>query len=193
LVGGYEGIVKCHGISQDPQTKNYLMVMDYKEGGNLRDCLKNSSCSELSCRAKFEKLRNIASGLNSIHQQNLVHRDFHSGNILNDSFDKSGYVFSYIADLGLSQLVNSQTEEGKIFGVLPYMAPEVLQGQPYTQASDIYSFGIVAYELLANSYPYHEYKDSDEMDLTLRICQGLRPNIDELKIPRELKGLIKRC
>ncbi|CAI2162204.1 17139_t:CDS:2 [Funneliformis geosporum] len=132
-------IVRCHGISQDPVTKNYVMIMDYMS-------------------------RDIAKGLNTIHEQNLIHRDLHSGNVLN----KEGP--SHISDLGISRPVNFQKEEGKIFGVLPYVAPEVLQDNPYTKASDIYSFGIIAYELFANAYPYTdlkilypELKDEDEL------------------------------
>src|SRR5207302_5686652 len=110
-------------------------------------------------------------GLDAIHQQNLVHRDFHLGNILSCDYDgDDDFVDSCITDLGLSKLINSQSEEGKIFGVLPYMAPEVLQSQPYTQASDVYSFGIVAYELFANVYPYI---DLDGVDLALKLCHGL--------------------
>jgi serine/threonine protein kinase len=77
-------------------------------------------------------------GLKRIHQKGLIHKDFHSGNILTDSGD------SLITDLGLCRPANYKKEEGKIFGVLPYIAPEVLKGKPYSQASDIYSFGIVA-------------------------------------------------
>jgi hypothetical protein len=50
---------------------------------------------------------------------------------------------------------------------LPYVASEVLQGQPYTQAADIHSFGIIAYEILAQAYPYPEM---NEKDLALQVC-----------------------
>lgn len=156
------------------------------DGGNLRDCLKNKN-GELSLEDKLSKLLLIANALSDIHHQNLIHRDFHSGNILNDSWR------AYITDLGLSCLANSQKQEGKIFGVLPYVAPEILQGKPYTQASDIYSFGIVAYELLANSYPYPAMEDTD---FALKVCdkeRPLRPDIDKVPIPQELKDLIKSC
>jgi serine/threonine protein kinase len=52
----------------------------------------------------------------------------------------------FITDFGLSHPANHQKQEGQIFGVLPYIAPEVLRGRPYTKKADIYSFGIVAYE-----------------------------------------------
>ncbi|MCE8162856.1 MAG: protein kinase [Candidatus Moeniiplasma glomeromycotorum] len=180
-------VVKCLGISQDPTTKNYLMVMRYMEEGNLRQYLRNKN-SWLSLEDKLKKLWYITRGLKDIHNQNLVHQDFHSGNILNGEL--GSHVSSSISDLGLSRPVNHLKQAGQIFGVLPYVAPEVLRGQPYTQKADIYSFGIIAYELLANAYPYLEM---DEMDLTLKVCQGHRPNLDKVPLPQLLKDLIKSC
>jgi len=160
------------------------MVMEYMHNGNLRQYL-TKNYSDLDFHEKLGKLADISEGLNDIHKSGLAHRDFHSGNILNNY---SGA--SYITDLGLSQPASYQKQDGRIFGVLPYMAPEVLRGKPYTQAADIYSLGIIAYELFANSYPYPEL---DNTDLALKVCQGLRPNIDEVLIPQLLKDLIKRC
>ncbi|CAG8756411.1 6795_t:CDS:1, partial [Ambispora leptoticha] len=65
--------------------------------------------------------------LEAIHSQGLEHRDFHSGNILQDELDNA-----YITDLGLSNA--KETSEKRVSGVLPYVAPEILQGRPYTQA-----------------------------------------------------------
>jgi serine/threonine protein kinase len=139
-------------------------------------------------------LLSIINGLYTIHKQNLVHGDFHSGNILNKAVrhhqDDTYHPAGLVSDLGLSRPVNYQKEEGQIFGVLPYIAPEVLQGKPYTQASDIYSFGIITYELLANSYPYPKM---DDIELALKVCSGYRPILDKLPIPQLLKDLIKRC
>jgi serine/threonine protein kinase len=155
------------------------MVMDYIEGGDLRKYLLNN---RLSFKDKFFQLQAIAGGLKEIHQEGLIHKDFHPGNILID------YV-CYITDLGLCRPAN-EVDENKIYGVIPYMAPEVLRGGVYTQASDIYSFGIVAYELFTNSYPYPKM---DDMILTLEVCDKLRPNIDKFLLPQLLKDLIKRC
>jgi serine/threonine protein kinase len=176
-------VVECYGISQDPKTENYVMVMKHMEDGNLRQLLQNKN-SELSLEDKLRRLKYIALGLSKIHEKNLVHKDFHSGNILN-----GGYK-SFVSDFGLSCLVNYQKQTGQIFGVLPYVAPEVLRGKPYTQASDIYSFGIIAYELLANAYPYPKI---DDADLALKVCSGYRPNIDKIPIPQNLKDLIRWC
>jgi serine/threonine protein kinase len=122
--------------------------------------------------------------LKKIHQQNLVHRDLHSGNILNYKLE------GYITDLGLCKLVSETQKEDKIYGVLPYVAPEVLQTSPYTEASDIYSLGTIAYELLSGLLPY--YDREHDTSLAVLICQGLRPSF-QIKIPALLENLINRC
>jgi len=149
---------------------------------------------------KLKRLDEVGGGLSEIHIQGLVHRDLHSGNILSLNTQNYNYgnkvisrIFDIfcISDLGLSCPANYQKEEGKIFGVLPYVAPEVLVGKPYTQKSDIYSWGIIAYEFFANSCPYSEMDDND---LIIGVCfSKLRPNIDKVPIPKLLKDLIERC
>ncbi|CAI2187602.1 6263_t:CDS:2, partial [Funneliformis geosporum] len=120
---------------------DYIMVMEYIRGGSMRQFLDRI---RFSFRNKFSQLYSIADGLRVIHKKGLLHRDFHSGNILNGG----SFGCCYIADLGLCRPADETSQE-KIFGVMPYMAPEVLLGKTYIQASDVYSFGIVAYELLS--------------------------------------------
>src|SRR5256885_6865703 len=95
---GENSITRCYGISQDPQTKNYVMVMEYG-GRNLRQYLQQES-NQLSFENKIEKLAHISWGLSNIHGQNLVHRDFHSGNVLNADVQETSNS-GYITDLGL--------------------------------------------------------------------------------------------
>jgi len=99
-------------------------------------------------------------------------------------------VLDYITDLGLSRPANEE-DKGKVYGVLPYVAPEVLRGSKYTSAADIYSFGVVAAEILSGLPPYHDLPH--EKLLGLRICQGLRPNLNDIQAPQSLKDLISRC
>src|SRR6516162_4079590 len=119
--------------------------------------------------------------------QKLIHRDFHCGNILSFGSD----YFS-ITDLGLCKPANKKSEEtGKqIYGVLPYVAPEVLRGKEYTQKSDIYGFGIIAYEVCTGYPPYHDV--GHEENLAIRICKGQRPN-SNYKIPQLILDIIKKC
>src|SRR4051794_40361659 len=177
-------IVKCFGISQDPKTKNFLMVMEYIKNGSMSQYLK-SNYNELTSFNKFISLYCIAQGLKVIHNKGFIHKDLHSGNIL--SYDESS---CYITDLGLCKPVDEQDEKN-IHGVLPYVAPEILRGKTYTQSADIYSFGILACEILSGLPPYHNLPH-DEF-LALKICQGLRPKFNNVKVPLLLENLIDQC
>src|ERR1051326_4965714 len=119
-----------------------MMVMEYAQNGSLRQNL-NDNFNSLNWSKKLYILYTIARGLNKIHEKGLIHYDFHSGNILNSNSVLSGSYYSLITDLGLCKPANLETSQNnnkQIYGVLPYVAPEVLKGKNYTQASDIYGF-----------------------------------------------------
>ncbi|RGB28595.1 kinase-like domain-containing protein [Rhizophagus diaphanus] len=177
-------VIECNGITQDPNTKAYMMVLFYCNNGNLRNYL-NKSKEYIGYGLKIFELLLIARGLLDIHNSGKVHKDFHSGNIL------FGDDEPYISDLGMCQSANKQKvkEEG-IYGVLPYMAPEVLRGHQYTKASDIYSFGIIMNEFLSEEIPYGDIPHNEFLAIT--ICKGQRPKISE-DVPKLLADLIIRC
>src|SRR4051794_8427239 len=95
----------------------------------------------------------------------------------------------FITDLGLCRPVN-ETDDNKIYGILPYVAPEVLSGKPYTASADIYSLSMVMYEMFSGLIPYHDLPHGQ--GLVLKICEGLRPQFP-IKIPQLLEDLINRC
>ena len=188
MMNNADTIVTCYGITKDPKTNNFTMVMNYAENGSLRHHL-NNSFNSMDWNKKLHNLYQIARGLKEIHDNKLIHHDFHCGNILNGY----NHAYIYITDLGLCQPANakpSQSNNKKIYGVLPYVAPEVLRGKEYTQASDIYGFGIIAYEVCTGLPPYHDI--SHEEPLAIRICQGLRPK-SNYKIPQLILDIIKQC
>jgi serine/threonine protein kinase len=123
----------------------------------------------------------MAVDLRNLHKLGYCHKDFHSGNILNHY---------YLSDFGLSGPSNEQESDDKIYGVLPYIAPEVLNGKPYTLSSDIYSFGIVMTELSSGKPPFHRRNHDDS--LALAICNGLRPEFGK-GTPEIYKKLAHRC
>ncbi|GBC05882.1 hypothetical protein RclHR1_00650001 [Rhizophagus clarus] len=176
-------IIQCHGITQDPNTREYMMVLEYCNNGNLRKYL-NESEDYIDYKTKIDKLHQIARGLLDIHNAGKIHKDIHSGNILFSNW-------SYISDLGMCQPVNKQSdkEEG-IYGVLPYIAPEVLCGHQYTKAADIFSFGIMMNEFLSEEIPYNDI--SHDEHLATKICKGLRPEISN-NVPIFLANLIMKC
>jgi serine/threonine protein kinase len=125
-------IIKFYGITQEPKTKNYVMVLDYAQYGSLRNYL-DKNYDGLSWSYEFSYLEFLASGLEHIHKNGLIHRDLHSGNILVINYAK-------IADMGLCKPADydaSENTKNSIYGVLPYIAPEILRGQNYTKAGDI--------------------------------------------------------
>ncbi|GBB92101.1 hypothetical protein RclHR1_19640001 [Rhizophagus clarus] len=176
-------IIRFYGITQDPETENYMMVLEYANNGSLRNYL-NINCNKLSWERKIRDLCDVAKGLESIHNNRLIHRDLHVGNIL------MGNDTVYITDMGLCKPADHSLSENNIYGVLQYIAPEILRGQNYTEASDIYSFGIIMYEVISELPPYHDM--IHDQYLSIKICQGLRPRFS-IKVPQLIVHLIKRC
>src|SRR5947207_14147052 len=113
-----------------------MIVMVYANGGSLRNSLKNNFYNWYQI---LSNLKNIIDGLDAIHESKLVHCDLHDGNILCHNYA------SYISDLGLSKPIDyfqNKLNSESVYGVIPYTAPEVLRGKPYTPASDIFSFAM---------------------------------------------------
>uniref|UniRef100_U9UNR3 Protein kinase domain-containing protein n=1 Tax=Rhizophagus irregularis (strain DAOM 181602 / DAOM 197198 / MUCL 43194) TaxID=747089 RepID=U9UNR3_RHIID len=162
LIYNPDKILRVYGISQDPDTKNYIMVLQYAEGRNFNYWMNNNS-KYFNWLIKLKVLSSIISGLKEIHQKQMVHRDFHIGNILFKEIHL--FTSNYISDMGLCGEIGN-IDETNIYGVVPYVAPEVLRGKTYTQAADIYSFDI---------------------------CKGIRPEINELEAPKCYIDLMKKC
>ncbi|CAB5367057.1 unnamed protein product [Rhizophagus irregularis] len=177
-------ILNIHGISQNPDTKDYIMVLKYVKVGSFNDWINvNFEC--FNWQNKLFTLLNIINGLKEIHQNQRVHGDFHAGNIL---FSNSSIV--YISDMGLCKDV-SNVDKTNIYGVIPYMAPEVLRGKPYTQAADIYSFGMIMYFVATGRQPF--VNCAHDKVLALDICKGSRPEINEPEAPKCYIELMNKC
>ncbi|GBC22728.2 kinase-like domain-containing protein [Rhizophagus irregularis DAOM 181602=DAOM 197198] len=181
-------ILKIYGISQNPNTKTYVMVLQYARGGNFNNWMKKNY-KHFEWINKLKVLKNIINGLKEIHQKHMVHRDFHTGNIL---FKDTYYwiTSNYISDMGLCGEVDN-VDETKIYGVMPYVAPEVLRGGPYTKAADIFSFGMIMYFVATERQPFANCAH-DEF-LALDICNGTRPEINKPEAPKCYVDLMKKC
>ncbi|EXX74381.1 Rad53p [Rhizophagus irregularis DAOM 197198w] len=182
----FSSILKLYGISQNPDTEEYIIVLEYAEGGNFNDYLYRNY-KIFNWLNKIQILIDIIKGLKEIHQKQMVHRDFHIGNIL---FKHTKYNNTCISDMGLCGEIGN-IDETKIYGVMPYVAPEILRGNPYTQAADIYSFGMIMYFIATGRQPFSDCAH-DEL-LALNICNGIRPEINEPKAPKCYIDLMKKC
>ncbi|RHZ69979.1 hypothetical protein Glove_276g22 [Diversispora epigaea] len=181
--------IRFYGITQDPETHSYMMVLDYAKDGNLREYLK-INFNNINWEHKLQYLYLLSLRLINIHKLDIVHQDFHPGNILSSNFED----IMWISDFGLSKLIGTNPnnpEKKNIVGVLPYIAPEVLSGEKeYKKAADVYSFGIIAYEIITGIPPYPDIPHDE--DLAMKICYGLRPKIP-FHTPKLITRTIMRC
>ena len=96
----------------------------------------------------------------------------------------------YIGDLGLSVLESEAGDIEEINGVLPYVAPELFNGGVYSQASDVYAFGIIMWEISSEEKPFHDIVHDKQ--LALRVLKGLRPTITK-DTPQFYQDLMVKC
>ncbi|RHZ88658.1 hypothetical protein Glove_21g323 [Diversispora epigaea] len=149
-VNNHDNIINFYGISIDPSTETYYLVMQYAKDGDLRTYLRNNF-NTLDWKIKIKMAKDITSGLYCIHEENIVHKDLHSKNIL----VHEGSLL--ITDLGLSQPLdtNSISMGG---GMIAYTDPEYLRNQmkyKRNKASDIYSLGVLFWELSSGRPPFN--------------------------------------
>ncbi|PKY53021.1 kinase-like protein [Rhizophagus irregularis] len=128
--------LEFYGMTKDPKTEEFMMILQFVDEGNLRSFLSHNF-NNILWKDKIKYLDWLIFGLKALHELGYFHKDFHSGNIL---LRVSEHQTS-ISDFGLSGPSNKQKLDARICGVLPYIAPEVLNGESYTLSSDIYSFG----------------------------------------------------
>ena len=183
---GY-GVLQIYGVTQDPETKEYMIVMQYANNGSLLSYL-DQNINKLTWMDKLRCLKDIVYDLQTVHSMGLVHCDLHGGNIVLDGNTRE--ITSYICDLGLSRLVNSRESNSTIRGVLPFIAPEVFHTRKFTQKSDMYSFGIIMYLMATGEPPYRDRQF--DRGLICDIMGGLRPSMPD-SAPEEYKKLAERC
>jgi serine/threonine protein kinase len=156
--------------------------MEYAKDCSLRKNLSN--IVKDAWMIKLAKLYQIILVLDEMHKKNFIHGNLHHGNIL------SSHNTVFISDLGSTKYFQSINVKENIYGVLPFIAPEVLRGKPYTKANDIYSFSMIMWEFISGIPPYNDKAYS--LQLGLNIYNGERPEIIE-NIPQCYIDLMKKC
>lgn len=156
------------------------LVMELLEGETLRDLLDRG---RIPPRKGLGYAVQIARGLAAAHEKGLIHRDLKPENIFITRNEHVkildfGLAKSALAASGNDSSTISHTEPGTVMGTAHYMSPEQVRGEALDQRSDIFSFGVVLYELLTGAVPFHARSPVETMNAILR---------DE---PKELAGAV---
>lgn len=178
-------IVTVHDAG-DWEGEQYV-VTEFLDGGTLSTWASAESRSWRQC---VEMISGVADGLATAHEAHILHRDIKPGNIL---VSKSGYA--KLADFGLAKLDDSVaaddtfTRTGVVVGTLAYMSPEQALGRKCDSRSDIFSLGVVLYEMLAGKRPFD---GKSAPDLLQQIVQGQAPPLPD-SVPPALRDLVDKA
>jgi hypothetical protein len=152
----HPNVVRVYAVGETAGLKLPYIVMQYVEGPSLADWMgQRPRASERDARRVIGE---VAAGLAAAHARNLLHRDVKPGNVLIEA--ESGRA--YVADFGVSAALGSGSQDatgsltatGHVVGTPIYMSPEQASGEALTPRSDVYSLGVLAYELLAGELPF---------------------------------------
>ncbi|CAG8488192.1 4312_t:CDS:2 [Ambispora gerdemannii] len=184
-------IIDFYGISSDPTSRDFIFVMQFAQKGSLHDFLE-ANFNQIQWNDKLKILFGIISGLRKLHENNFIHCDLHSGNIL---IDQNGRAL--LTDFGLTiknePPYNDLNSLQTLYGVMSSLAPETLRTGRRSKAADIYSIGMLMWELSSGKRPFasvpHDY------ELIFSICNEVRPCRPSIieGTPRVYVDLMSRC
>ena len=178
----HPNIVEVYDVGED--NGQYFIVMEYIEGKNLKDLLKKRG--KLTTTEVVDIMSQIADGLSVAHDSYIIHRDIKPQNIM---ILENGLV--KITDFGIAMAMNATqlTQTNSVMGSVHYLPPEQASGKGSTLKSDIYSMGILMYELLVGELPY---RGDNAVEIALKHLKEPLPSIrDELPdLPQAVENVI---
>eukprot|EP01038_Epipyxis_sp_PR26KG_P005042 gene5042-7036_t len=200
----HPNIIRILGCGKYPRP---FSVFEYLGGGTLTDQIKkrsnpvksmfkNKSSQDSFYDTILASAREIASGIDYLHnlvsdEISIVHRDLRPDNI---GFTTSGTL--KVFDFGLSKCIISHSSDDEVFemtgctGCLRYMAPENLLQQPYNEKVDVYSFGVILWQMMSSKVPFQEFNKQRFFD---EVVMGSYTLPIENKWPICIQNLIKKC
>jgi len=173
LLRGHPNIVYVYEFGQSPDNRLYI-VMEYVDAPSLRKSIRQP----LSEADTVKIVGQVCSALAFAHRNNVVHRDIKPENILVTTEGAAK-----VLDFGIAKLTSASTvTRDKIVGTPEYISPEQARGEPVRPASDVYSLGIVLYEMLTGSVPFRRPRTEDPYKAAIEVIrQHLKENPEPLR------------
>ena len=181
----HPNIVATHDRGET-ENGTYYIVMEYLEGGTLEDLI--GGAGPLPPREAAEIAVEIADALTVAHENDVIHRDIKPQNILLSATGEAK-----VADFGIARAASAttMTQAGSILGTVHYISPEQALGELATPRSDLYSLGVVLYEMLTGELPYEA---ETPVGVIMKHVGGLSRSAREVNplVPEELDALVSR-
>ena len=181
----HPNIVEMYDVGEDDGT--YYIVMEYVDGKTLKQLLKKRGTLTLS--EAIDIMSQLTDGMAHAHDSYIIHRDLKPQNIM---IKDDGQI--KITDFGIAMALNSTqlTQTNSVMGSVHYLPPEQASGKGCTIKSDIYSMGIIFYELLTGSLPF---RGDNAVEIALKHMREPLPSLREENpaIPQSIENIIRKA
>jgi serine/threonine protein kinase len=185
----HPNIVQVHDFNNEGET--YYMVMEYLAGETLQGKLKrlNAAGRHMDFTEVLKIAIQITDAAGYAHNHNLIHRDIKPANIMLDINNQA-----ILMDFGIVKIVGGEyhTATGATIGTAMYMSPEQIRGERVDERSDIYSLGVMLYEMLSGQPPY---KADSAMTLMMMVLNDPLPNLREHRndVPEYIQSVVEKA
>ncbi|MGN0973714.1 MAG: Stk1 family PASTA domain-containing Ser/Thr kinase [Bacilli bacterium] len=181
----HPNIVEMYDVGEDNGT--YFIVMEYVEGRTLKQLLKKRGALTLS--EAIDIMLQLTDGIAHAHDSYIIHRDLKPQNIM---IKEDGLI--KITDFGIAMALNSTqlTQTNSVMGSVHYLPPEQASGKGASVRSDIYSMGILFYELLTGTLPF---KGDNAVEIALKHMRDPLPSVKTFNqsIPQSIENIIMKA
>lgn len=184
----HPNIVNLYDVGITPNMEHYI-VMEYVDGPTLKEVIRERA--PLSVKETLDIARQICDALEHAHDHNIIHRDIKPHNIL---LTKSGHV--KVTDFGIARASTGNTithhQSHSVLGSVHYFSPEQARGAPTDVKSDIYSLGVVIYEMLTGRLPF---SGDSPVSVALKHLRDkfVEPREINKSIPQSVENIVLRC
>ncbi|MCC2084345.1 serine/threonine protein kinase [Staphylococcus sp. HMSC068D08] len=180
-----ENIVNVYDVDEEDDC--FYLIMEYIDGPTLSEYIHTHGPLNIDTAIQFTQ--QILNGIQEAHHKRIVHRDIKPQNILIDK-NKTLKIFDFGIAKALSE--TSLTQTNHVLGTVQYLSPEQAKGEPTDESTDIYSIGIVLYEMLVGEPPFN---GETAVSIAIKHIQDAIPNVTDIRqdVPQALSNVILKA